>query len=46
MDQEIKKLNQKAEQYSKHINKVLEEVKKIIVGQEEILDKFQDLQKL
>jgi MoxR-like ATPase len=40
MDQEIKKLNQKAEQYSKHINKVLEEVKKIIVGQEEILDKL------
>jgi len=40
MNQEIKKLNTKAEQYAKHLNKVLEEVRKVIVGQEEILEKL------
>ncbi|MFH2028633.1 MAG: MoxR family ATPase [Nanoarchaeota archaeon] len=40
MDAEIKKLNAKAEQYSKQLNKILDEVKKVIVGQQEILDKL------
>ncbi|MBD3164558.1 AAA domain-containing protein [Candidatus Woesearchaeota archaeon] len=40
MNAEIKKLNIKAEQYSKKLDKVLEEVKKAIVGQEEILGKL------
>jgi len=39
MNSEIKKLNSKAESYSKKINKVLDEIKKVIVGQEDILDK-------
>jgi len=40
MNQEIKKLSLKSEQYSKRLNNVLEEVRKIIVGQEEILKKL------
>ncbi len=40
MNQEIKKLNLQAEKYSKQLNKILNEVKGIIVGQEEILDKL------
>jgi len=40
MNQEIKKLNLKAEQYAKQLDKVLEEVKKVIVGQEDILEKL------
>jgi MoxR-like ATPase len=40
MNAEIKKLNAQAENYSNDLNKVLEEIKKVIVGQEEILDKL------
>ncbi len=40
MDAEIKKLNEKAEAYSKKIDGVLKEVKKVIVGQEDVLDKI------
>jgi MoxR-like ATPase len=40
MDQEIKKLNIQAEKYSKQLNKVLDEVKKVIVGQVVILEKL------
>lgn len=40
MNQEIKKLNSQAEKYAKQLNTVLDEVKKIIVGQEEILKKL------
>jgi MoxR-like ATPase len=40
MNQEIKKLNTKAEEYAKELNLVLNELKKVIVGQEEILDKL------
>ncbi len=40
MDQEIKKLNQQAEKYAKDINKILNEAKNTIVGQEDILDKI------
>ncbi len=40
MNQEIKKLNLQAEKYAKQLNKILDEVKDIIVGQEEILNKL------
>lgn len=40
MNAEIKKLNAKAEQYFKQLNMVLEEMKKAIVGQDEILEKM------
>ncbi len=40
MDNEIKKLNLQAEKYSKKIDNLLNEIKKVIVGQEEILDKL------
>ncbi|MCK4730286.1 MAG: AAA family ATPase [Candidatus Aenigmarchaeota archaeon] len=40
MNQEIKKLNSQAQIYSEKLNLVLDEVKKVIVGQEEILDKL------
>lgn len=40
MDPAIKRLNQEAEKHSRDISKVLEETKKIIVGQEDILDKI------
>lgn len=40
MNAEIKKLNAKAEQYFKQLNRVLEEMKKAIVGQDEILEKM------
>jgi MoxR-like ATPase len=40
MNAEIKKLNVKAEQYSKQVGKILDEVRKVIVGQEEILEKL------
>lgn len=39
-NQEIKKLNIQAEKYAKQVNNVLEEIKKVIVGQEEILEKL------
>ena len=40
MNAEIKRLNAKAEEYTKRFSKVLAEVKKVIVGQDEILDKL------
>ncbi len=40
MNSEIKKLNSQAQIYSEKLNSVLDEVKKVIVGQEEILDKL------
>ena len=40
MNSEIKKLNLQAQTYSEKLNSVLDEVKKVIVGQEEILDKL------
>ncbi|MCK5283616.1 MAG: AAA family ATPase [Nanoarchaeota archaeon] len=40
MNQEIKRLNVRAEQYAKKFNTVLDEIKKVIVGQEDILEKL------
>jgi len=40
MNSEIKKLNSQAQIYSEKLNSVLDEVKKVIVGQEDILDKL------
>ena len=40
MNQEIKKLNAKAEKYSKLIEKVKREISKTIIGQEEIIEKI------
>jgi MoxR-like ATPase len=40
MNTQIQKLNKKAEGYSKKINQVLNEIKKIIVGQTDILNKI------
>ncbi len=40
MDKEVKKLTEQANIYSKKINSVLEEVQKVIVGQEDILNKL------
>ncbi len=40
MDKEIKKLNQKAEEYSQKINEIVSELKKIIVGQDEVVEKI------
>jgi len=40
MNQEIKKLNAKAEKYSKLIEKVKTEISKTIIGQEEIVEKI------
>ncbi len=40
MNSEIKKLNSQAQIHSEKLNSVLDEVKKVIVGQEEILDKL------
>ncbi|MFH1669342.1 MAG: AAA family ATPase [Candidatus Woesearchaeota archaeon] len=40
MNQEIKKLTSQAQKYSEEINKVLDESRKIIVGQEDILKKL------
>ncbi|MCD6477667.1 MAG: MoxR family ATPase [Candidatus Aenigmarchaeota archaeon] len=37
---EIRKLNSKAEKYSKKLDEVLNEMRKVIVGQDEILDKL------
>jgi MoxR-like ATPase len=40
MNEEIKKLNQKAESYAKYLQKVQAEIEKVIVGQEDILEKL------
>ncbi len=40
MDQEIKKLNAQAKEHSEKLNVVLEEIKKVIVGQEDVLNKL------
>jgi MoxR-like ATPase len=40
MNQEILKLNKKAEEYSKILEKIEKEISKIIVGQDEIIKKF------
>ena len=40
MNIEIQKLNKKAEEYSKIINRIEKEISKTIVGQEEIIKKF------
>jgi MoxR-like ATPase len=40
MDSEIKKLNEKAKEYSKELEKTKKEIEKIIVGQEEIVTKL------
>jgi MoxR-like ATPase len=40
MNKEIKALNKQAESYSKQINKVMGEIQKVIVGQEDILRKL------
>jgi MoxR-like ATPase len=40
MNREIKMLNTKAEYYCKQLENVIEEVKKVIVGQEDILNKL------
>jgi MoxR-like ATPase len=40
MNQEIKGLNEKAKKYSQKLEQVSDEVKKIIVGQQEIIDKL------
>ena len=40
MDKEIQELNKKAEKYSEKINKVHSEISKVIVGQEEIVEKL------
>jgi len=40
MNQEIKKLNEKAEGYSKVLEKIEKEISKVIVGQDEIIKKF------
>jgi MoxR-like ATPase len=38
--EEIKKLNEKSKQYCEKLNKVSDEIKKIIVGQEPVIDKL------
>jgi MoxR-like ATPase len=38
--EDIKKLNSQAEEYSKRINLLLDEVKKVVVGQEDVLNKL------
>ncbi len=38
MNQEIKKLNQQAQAYTNEISRVTEEIKKVIVGQDEIIE--------
>lgn len=40
MDQEIKRLNEEAGDFSKSINKAADEIKKIIVGQEDVIDRM------
>ena len=40
MDAEIKKLNKKAEEYSRVLEKIEEEISKVIVGQEKIIEKL------
>jgi MoxR-like ATPase len=40
MNNEIKQLNAKAEKYSESLTKVSEEIKKVIVGQEEVIQKL------
>ena len=40
MDKEIQKLNERAEKYSEKIRKVHSEISKIIVGQEDIIEKL------
>ncbi|RLJ03127.1 MAG: ATPase [Candidatus Aenigmatarchaeota archaeon] len=40
MDSEIKNLNMKAQKYSKRLDSVLEEVRKVVVGQEDIVRKL------
>ena len=40
MDKEIQKLNERAEKYSEKIRKVYSEISKIIVGQEDIIEKL------
>jgi|TARA_Y100000310_G_scaffold244826_1_gene249726 MoxR-like ATPase len=40
MNPEIKKLNEKAEDYSLRLNKIQNEIKKVIVGQDEIIKKI------
>ena len=40
MDEEIKKLTFKAQEYAEKINTIRDELKKVIVGQENILDKL------
>ncbi len=39
MNEEVKKLNAKAEQYAKLLGKIEEELKKVVVGQQEIISK-------
>ena len=39
MNEEIKQLNNKAKQYAEDISKVTNEIKRVIVGQDEIIDK-------
>lgn len=39
MDKEIQKLNEKAEVYSEAIDKVIEEIKKVVIGQEDVINK-------
>ncbi len=40
MDSEIKKLNEKAQNYSRQIQEAITEIKKVIVGQDEIIEKL------
>ncbi len=40
MDQDISKLNSDARAYSKKLNSVLDEVRKVIVGQDDVLNKL------
>jgi len=40
INQEIKQLNETSEQYAEHLDTVQSEIKKVIVGQEEIIEKL------
>ena len=40
MDKEIKKLNERAQEHSAKLNEVIDEIKKVIVGQDEIITKL------
>jgi MoxR-like ATPase len=39
MDKEIRELNEKAKEYSKDILKIKEEIQRVIIGQEDVIDK-------